>query len=79
MIDVKKLEFKPHIKASNVVHVKIPNTGKMYPMTKEQIIASIDNGNDFLLMGSLFTDSSIKAATKPIKESKKQNENESKD
>ena len=79
MADATKLVFKPHIKSAHTIKVQIPNVKKMYVMTKEQILASILAGNEFLVMKSLFTAESIAEALKPKKESKKDNkEDESK-
>jgi hypothetical protein len=76
MLDVTKLEFKKSVLEGGRITIKIDSMGKLVPITKENLLLSIEKGYHLDKLHGFFTPESIKTATQEPKKTKKDNTNE---
>ena len=70
-LDISKLRFTPEVERNGHIQVKLPSTGKMYPITKEQFLAAVEKGYHHERLHLVFTKQSIilaKGEPKPKKD-----------
>lgn len=61
--DFDKLVFKPNFLTDGTIYVRIDSLGKMFPMTRYQIIASMKKGYHLDKIKTFFTSESISLAS----------------
>ena len=75
-LDISKLRFTPEVERDGKIQVKLPTTGKFYPITKEQFLAAVENGYHHERLHLVFTKASILLANEEPKPKKDKTTNE---
>lgn len=75
-LDISKLRFTPEVERGGKIQVKLPSTGKFYPITKEQFLTAVENGHHHERLHLAFTKQSILAAKEEPKPKKEKPANE---